>query len=145
MTPYLIVFGASLICVAAVVWLRERNWSARARVLRGILDDADALELELQRCRTHLRELPALVSNLPVDLSARATLTAEPQVQAALHDLLQHRLWLRQHGADASLQELRGAATALSQSRGRLAAQMQRLAQVRSELDQARIGAGPSG
>ena len=72
-----------------------------------------------------------------ISLSARATLTAEPEVQAALHDLLQHRLWLKQHGADASLEELRKATSALVHSRQKLATQLERLEQVRRELAEA--------
>ena len=140
MTFYLLLSALILIPVVLALWLRERYWSARTRTLRTILDDADALERELQTCRARLREIPALVSGLPPStaLSAHATLTAEPQVQQALHDLLQHRLWLREHGANASLAALRAAATALAESRHRLAAQLARLAEVRGELEQAR-------
>src|SRR5690606_30619230 len=118
---------------------------ARNRELRSILDHADALERELQECRARLREIPALVSHLPPSnaLSAHATLTAEPQVQAALHDLLQHRLWLREHGGDASLEALRSAAAALIQSRERLATQLIRLGEVRAELIEASAIAEP--
>ena len=110
--------------------------AARTRTLREVLDNADALEGELQECRARLRELPALVSRLPpsISLSAHATLTAEPEVQAALHDLLQHRLWLKQHGADASLEALQSARDALVHSRERLSSQLDRLGKVREEL-----------
>jgi hypothetical protein len=136
---YLLIAILLLAPIPIVIWLRERRWSARARELRNILDHADALESELQDCRARLREIPALVSHLPpsTSLSAHATLTAEPQVQAALHDLLQHRLWLRQHGADASIEELRTAAAALIHSRGKLAVQLDRLTEVRAELAEA--------
>ncbi len=140
MTFYLFIGALVLVPVVLALWLRERHWSARTRTLRTILDDADALEADLQTCRARLREIPALVSGLPPStaLSAHATLTAEPQVQQALHDLLQHRLWLREHAADASLAALRNAASALAESRQRLSAQLDRLAEVRSELELAR-------
>ncbi len=140
MTFYLFIGALLLVPVALVLWWRERHWSARTRTLRAILDDADALESELQTCRARLREIPALVSGLSPStaLSAHATLTAEPQVQQALHDLLQHRLWLREHAADASLAALRSAALALAESRQRLAQQLERLAAVRGELELAR-------
>jgi hypothetical protein len=133
---YLLIAALLLAPVAIMVGLRERRLGARTRELRSILDHADALENELQECRTRLREIPALVSHLPpaISLSARATLTAEPEVQAALHDLLQHRLWLRQFGADASLEALRAARLALQQSREKLATQLDRLDEVRREL-----------
>jgi hypothetical protein len=133
---YLLIVALLLAPVAVVIGLRERRMGARTRELRHVLDNADALENELQECRLRLREIPALVSHLPpaISLSARATLTAEPEVQAALHDLLQHRLWLRQFGADASLEALRAARVALQQSREKLAAQLLRLDEVRREL-----------
>lgn len=136
MLDYLLIAALLLAPVAIVIGLRERRLGARTRELRSVLDHADALESELQECRRRLREIPALVSHLPpaISLSARATLTAEPEVQAALHDLLQHRLWLRQYGADASLEALRSARLALQQSREKLATQLARLDEVRQEL-----------
>lgn len=136
MLDYLLIAALLLAPVVIVVWLRERHLAARTRTLRTVLDHADALERELQECRARLREIPALVSRLPpsISLSAHATLTAEPEVQAALHDLLQHRLWLRQFGANASLDELRSAAAALVHSRDQLATQLGRLGEVREDL-----------
>lgn len=133
---YLLIAALLLAPVVIVIWLRERHLSARTHTLRSVLDHADALERELQECRARLREIPALVSQMPpsISLSAHATLTAEPEVQAALHDLLQHRLWLRQFGADASLDELRSAAAALVRARDKLASQLERLEEVREEL-----------
>ena len=133
---YLFIAALLLTPVVIVIWLRERHLKARTNALRSILDNADALEAELQECRARLREISALVSQLPpsISLSAHATLTAEPEVQAALHDLLQHRLWLRQFGADASLDELRSAASALVRARDKLASQLERLGEVREEL-----------
>ena len=139
---YLAVVALILVPIALALWWRERGFAQRTLALRAILDDADALERELQECRTRLREIPALVNGLSPasSLSAHATLAAEPQVQQALHDLLQHRLWLREHAADASRESLQSAATALAESRQRLAVQLARLAEVRDELAFARAG-----
>ena len=136
MLDYLLIAALLLAPLPIVIWFRERHLSARTRTLREVLDNADALEGELQECRARLREIPALVSRLPpsTSLSAHATLTAEPEVQAALHDLLQHRLWLKQHGAEASLEALQTARTALIHSREKLSGQLQRLGKVREEL-----------
>jgi hypothetical protein len=133
---YLLIAALLLAPLPIVIWFRERRMAARTRTLREVLDNADALEGELQECRARLREIPALVSRLPpsISLSAHATLTAEPEVQAALHDLLQHRLWLNQHGADASLEALQSARDALVHSRERLSSQLDRLGKVREEL-----------
>jgi hypothetical protein len=139
LSQYLLIAALLLAPLVIVVWLRERHLSARTRELRSVLDHADALESELQECRARLREIPALVSHLPpaISLSAHATLTAEPEVQAALHDLLQHRLWLKQFGAEASLKALRSASAALVKSRQKLGIQLERLGEVRGELEQA--------
>ncbi|SFN05232.1 hypothetical protein SAMN05216289_10394 [Dokdonella immobilis] len=133
---YLLIAALLLAPIPIFVWIRERRLGARTRELRSVLDHADALEHELQECRARLREIPPLVSRLPpaISLSAHATLTAEPEVQAALHDLLQHRLWLKQFGADASLAELKAASAALVHSREKLALQLDRLDEVRKEL-----------
>lgn len=143
---YVFLVALVLVPVALVVWWRERGWSRRTLALRAILDDADALERDLQDCRARLREIPALVNGLAPStaLSAHATLAAEPQVQQALHDLLQHRLWLREHATDASAADLQAAASALAESRRTLAAQLGRLAEVRDELVAARAAHQPA-
>ncbi len=120
---------------------RERDQRERTRTLAQILDLADALERELRECRERLREVPALTKPLAGGdsaLSAQATLIAEPQVQDALRDLLAHRLWLRERGADATLAELAAARDALQATRGTLTHQLERLADVRSDLREAR-------
>jgi hypothetical protein len=121
-------------------WLRERVLRRRPRLLAQVMDEADALERELYECRMRLREIPALVATLPpsAPLSARATLVAEPQVQAALRDLLSHRLWLKEHAATATLVELKSAHEALATAKAALVTQLERLAEVRAELEAAR-------
>ena len=120
--------------------LRERKLRRRPQLLAAIMDEADALETELHECRARLREIPALVATLPpsAQLSARATLVAEPQVQAALRDLLSHRLWLKENATTATIAELESARSALAAAKAALAAQLERLAEVRSELESAR-------
>lgn len=123
-----------------VAWRRELRLSRQRELLAGILDLADALEKELLECRARLREVPALAAALsPAEqVSARATLAAEPQVQEALRDLLAHRLWLKQNAARASEAELVSARDALVATRGALAHQLERLAEVRADFEQSR-------
>jgi hypothetical protein len=142
----LILAGAGLLVVIAAAWLREASMRRKPRMLGEILDLADALERELLECRRRLREIPALTASLTpsAQISARATLAAEPQVQDALRDLLAHRLWLKSHAADASLAELATARDALLATRSALAASLERLADVRADVDQRRGTAAPA-
>ena len=125
----------------AFAWRRERRLLRRRALLTEILDLADALERELLECRARLREVPALAAAAlsPAEqVSARATLAAEPQVQEALRDLLAHRLWLKQNAARASDSELLAARDALAATRATLARQLERLADVRADVEQTR-------
>ena len=133
-----IIVAAALLLAAFQV--RERKLRRRPLLLAAIMDEADALETELHECRARLREIPALVTTLPpsAQLSARATLVAEPQVQAALRDLLSHRLWLKENAATATIAELESARGALAAAKASLATQLERLAEVRAELESAR-------
>jgi hypothetical protein len=139
-----ILLACAVITAAALLlaWLRERAFRRKPRVLAEILDLADALERELLECRARLREIPGLTARLPPaqQLSARATLAAEPQVQDALRDLLAHRLWLKDHAAGASIEELRSARDALTATRSSLTRQLARLAEVRGDFERIRAG-----
>jgi len=146
---YLIAIAIAAVLTIAGLWLRQRLVRRKPRLLAAIMDEADALEQELHECRARLREIPALVTSLPpsAQLSARATLVAEPQVQAALRDLLAHRLWLKEHAATASLRELESARKALIGAKASLATQLERLSEVRAQLEMARASqtARPAG
>ena len=137
---YLIASVTVAVLLGVGLWLRDRRLRRRPRLLAEVMDEADALERELYECRTRLREIPALVTALPpsAQLSARATLVAEPQVQAALRDLLSHRLWLKEHASTATLAELKSARGALATAKTALTTQLGRLAEVRAELENAR-------
>jgi hypothetical protein len=126
--------------VVASLWIRDRRLRRRPRLLAEVMDQADALERELYECRARLREIPALVAALPPSsqLSARATLVAEPQVQAALRDLLSHRLWLKEHASTATFAELESARKALLTAKEALSSQLERLAEVLADLEAAR-------
>jgi len=146
---YLIAIAVVAVLILCPLWLRERRLRRRPRLLAEVMDEADALEAELHECRARLREIPALVATLPPSdqLSARATLVAEPQVQAALRDLLGHRLWLKENAATASLTELESARDALATAKAALTTQLERLSQVRADLVLARASqaANPAG
>jgi len=113
------VAGASLI---AAIWIGRRQ-ARRARVLRSILDRADAFEEGLQTCRRRLAAVPGLVAAAGED--SPSALPGAP-IDAALRDLLAHRLWLREQAARATIDELEAADAALARS----------LADLRHRIDQ---------
>ena len=141
--PILLACAVLALLVLLAARRRERRLLRQRDLLGEILDLADALERELLDCRARLREVPALAAatlSASEQLSARATLAAEPQVQDALRDLLAHRLWLKQNSASASEKELISARDALAATRESLARQMERLADVRADFEQSRGG-----
>ena len=146
--PILLACAVLALLVLLAARRRERRLLRQRDLLGEILDLADALERELLECRARLREVPALAAatlSPSEQLSARATLAAEPQVQDALRDLLAHRLWLKQNSASASEKELISARDALAATRESLARQMERLADVRADFEQSRgVSAAPS-
>ncbi|MGH8090387.1 MAG: hypothetical protein ACREO6_02920, partial [Rudaea sp.] len=76
---------------------------------------------------------------LPEEMSARAdsALQTDAKVQAALKDLLAHRLWIQQHAAAAAPRELAQAQQALDQSGATLQSQLDRLAAIAADLRRA--------
>lgn len=125
------------------LWLRDRGERRRQNAIRALLDGADALEARLQECRERMQHLRDMLVVLPEEMSARAdtALQADAKVQAALKDLLAHRLWIQQHAASASLHELAQAQQALDQSGATLQAQLDRLAAISTDLQRAQADA----
>ncbi len=141
--PYLLIVAVAAAVILAFVGLRELRWHRRERTLRALLDGADALEAQLQECRVRMQRLRGMLAILPEEMSAEASsaLSADTKVQAALKDLLAHRLWIQQHAADATQQELDAARAALAQSGSTLSAQLDRLAAIAAELEHAQSSA----
>jgi len=112
-------------------------------MIRALLDGADALEARLQECRSRMQSLKEMLVALPEEMSERANtaLSADDKVDAALKDLLAHRLWIQQNAATATLQELEAARVALAQSGATLQAQLDRLAAISDDLQRARANA----
>jgi hypothetical protein len=141
----LYVIFASLVAAAILgfVGLRELRWRQRERALRDLLDRADALEAKLQECRVRMQRLRDMLTILPEEMSAEAdsALRADTKVQAALKDLLAHRLWIQQHATDATQQQLDAARSALAQSSTTLGSQLDRLAAISTDLERAQSSA----
>jgi hypothetical protein len=82
-----------------------------------VLDAADALE---ERLRTARAEFEAIAGR------------EENPVRDALQEMLRQRLWLQQHGAQASLQQIEGVRASIDAARGRLEQMLAQLERARS-------------
>ncbi len=100
--PVFLLILAALAVVLMVLW--RRSIGRRQRALRALLDAADALEDRLRIARD--------------EIEAVAGDHVEDPTRDALREMLRQRLWLRDHGAAASLAQL---------------------AEVRAEIDAARV------
>jgi uncharacterized protein YukE len=140
---YLIIVAVCLVLALLGLWLHDRGNRGRENAIRALLDGADALESRLQECRERMQHLRDMLVVLPEELSAGAdnALQADTKVQAALKDLLAHRLWIQQHAVTASPRELAQAQKALNQSGATLQAQLDRLAAISSDLQRAQAEA----
>lgn len=140
---YLLIVALASTVLVLFAWLRERAWRRRQSAIRALLDGADALEAQLQECRQRMQRLREMLTVLPEEMSADAdtALSADGKVQAALKDLLAHRLWIQQNAAAASQQQLDAARAALAQSSTTLGAQIERLGAVTADLERAQSSA----
>ena len=119
-------------------WWRWRML-ARQNRLRRLLDLADAMESLLDRSQERMNALHGLVNRVPNDIAAVALTSLEGTlpIREAKRDVLQHRLWIKQHGEQATLQELDTACAALQRALDRLAQQLDELENAGSALAQA--------
>lgn len=136
---YFIVFAALVLLLVVFAVQRERRWRRRETAIRALLDGADALEQQLLTCRERMQTLRGMLQDLPEEMivDADEALTADDKVQAALRDLLQHRLWIKQHAVDASQPDLDSAVAALRQSHRAMGEQLERLADITRALQEA--------
>ena len=140
---YILLIAAAAALPLLVLFLRQRQWRARELAMRRLLDGADALEAQLLACRSRMQQLKSMLAVLPEEMSADANvaLTADDKVQAALRDLLAHRLWIKQHAAEATPAELDAACAAIEQSHRLMQAQLTRLDAIAAELAAAQSSA----
>lgn len=109
----LLVAAGALI---ATVLLRLRGGRRQQAVAR-LLDSADALETRLRTARA---ELEAVTDQNPT--------------RDAMQEMLRQRLWLQQHGQDASLEQLDQVRQSLDEARGRIEQQLHRIQRARAPL-----------
>jgi hypothetical protein len=136
---YLIASIALVLAGLSFYFLRERRWRRRERALFSLLDEADRLESSLITCRERMQTLRGMLVDLPEEMTGDAdeALAADDKVQAALRDLLQHRLWIKQHAIDAHQAELDTAVDALRQSHRSMERQLQHLDEITTALREA--------
>ena len=138
---YELIVPATLLAAAVAVVLAWRIGRGRRRELTlvRLLDLADELESLLDRSQQRMVSLQAVVGRVPADIAAvaRASLDGTGPIRDAKRDLLQHRLWIQQHGTQAPQKELDAACAALDRARTRLADQLDALERAGAELAEA--------
>jgi hypothetical protein len=144
---YLLIAAVTAAILLAALWIQERNLRRRQQAITALLDGADAVEALLQACRDRMQRLREMLSILPEEMSARAdsALAADEKVQAALKDLLAHRLWIQQHAQTAPIDQFDAARGALNQSRATLTALLERLDAAAGDLERAQASAREAG
>ena len=128
MNLFIATLTLATLVVLGLLW-RLIQLRRRQDALRRIMDHADALERDLYACRERMQAMHRWVSTLPSTLTTQglASLTLDPLGQKALRDLLQQRLWLRDHGESAPLAQLLRTRADLERSRKSLAENMEKL------------------
>lgn len=111
----LVAAGAATLLLVA---LRQNAPRRRARAVRELLDAADALEARLRTARA---EIEAVAGEHGPD-----------PVGDAMREMLRQRLWLRDHGREATLEQLAEVRSSIDAARVRIEAQLAKIAQARA-------------
>jgi len=118
LTNVLMLLLAAAVAAGLALQLRQRS-GRRRRAMTQVLDAADALE---ERLRTARGEIEAIVGS------------DENPVRDAMHEMLRQRLWLQQHGSDASLQQLITVRASIDAARLRIEQQLIQIQRARTLL-----------
>ena len=132
----LLIIGLVVLAVVVPMLLKHRATSRRQRTLARMLDLADEVERLLDRSQERMAAMRPLVERVPTEIAAEAQASLEGAlpIREAKRDVLQHRLWIQQHGGSASQAELDKACAALSRVIERLQGQLAELETVGSDL-----------
>jgi len=103
-----------------VVLLLGRAPARRRHAMRGVLDSADALEARLRAARA---EIEAVVGD-----------DAEDPVRDAMREMLRQRLWLRDHGKAASVDQLTEVRLSIDAARVLIDQQLAQIKRARAPL-----------
>ncbi len=132
--PALAGLGVIAALLAIVVFMRLQ--ARRRRALRALHRGADALEHDLKECRARLERAHASMNVAP-GVPAAGEADARTAVDAALRELLEHRLWLRDQADDANQHQLDAAVAALDKARASLTQQLEALESAQRALETA--------
>lgn len=113
---------AALVAVVFGLWLmrRRRGPTPRQRLMRDVLDAADALESRLRVARA---EIEAVAGDDGTD-----------PVGEAMREMLRQRLWLRDHAPNASLDQLAEVRASIETARSRIEHQLERIERARAPV-----------
>lgn len=111
---------AASIATGAWLMLRRHRPTRRQRLLRDLLDAADALE---SRLRTARAEIEAVTGEDGAD-----------PVGEAMREMLRQRLWLRDHSRTASLDQLAEVRESIDVARRRIEQQLSRIERARAPM-----------
>jgi methyl-accepting chemotaxis protein len=118
LTTLFVLLLAVAILAGLAIALRRRS-GRRQRAMTQVLDAADALE---ERLRTARSEIEAIVGN------------DENPVRDAMAEMLRQRLWLQQHGADASVDQLATVRDSIDAARLRIEQQLVQIERARAQM-----------
>ncbi|TAN06278.1 MAG: hypothetical protein EPN38_08445 [Rhodanobacteraceae bacterium] len=125
----------ALLACGTIVYLLTRQMRHQ-HALRTLYLEADALEHDLKECRTRLQRAHAAMSVNP-NQPAAGEAEARHAIDAALRELLAHRLWLRDKADDAQQRELDTAVHAIGKVRSALGEQLRELDSAQRALETA--------
>ena len=114
------ILVAAGVAVLLIALLRQRSPGRRARAVRELLDAADALEARLRTARA---EIEAVAGEQGPD-----------PVGDAMREMLRQRLWLRDHGRDASLEQLSEVRISIDAARNRIETQLDQIERARAPI-----------
>ena len=116
-TALLLPIVVILALFVVLAWLHYGP-GRRQRALRGLLDAADALEAQLRVARA--------------EIEAVAGAGGDDPVGEAMRGMLRQRLWVRDHGRNASPSQVHEVRSSIEAARGRIDQQLTLIARART-------------
>lgn len=127
--------AVAIVACGVIVWLLFRQLRHQ-RTLRTLYLAADGMERDLKECRQRLQRAHASMS-VSASRPVAGETDASHAIDAALRELLAHRLWLRDQAEQASQHELDAAVAAMDKARGALGRQLHELDTAQRALESA--------